>query len=97
MSFVGLIGTSLSGENQSVESSFGPVTMRVGVKSAIGTTKPAACGTLSGIGKAISIIVKGRFGGVYRGSPFFNSDTGVPIANPRVLSASELAAAKSAA
>jgi Family of unknown function (DUF6151) len=97
LSFVGLIHTCLSSENQSLEASFGPVTMRVGVKSAIGAEKPAARGLLSGIGKAVSILIRGRFGGAYRASPFFNPQTGIPIANPKVLSTAELATAKSAA
>lgn len=94
MSFVGLIHTCLSSENQSLDASFGPVSMRVGVKSAIGADKPAACGLFSGIAKAIAIIARGRFGGAYRASPFFHPQTGAPVAHPKVLSASELSAAK---
>ena len=97
ISFVGLVHTCLDSESQSLESSFGPVTMRVNVKSAIGTDKPPAIGLLSGISKALAIIVKGRFGGAYKGSPFFNPQTGNPITNSKVLSANELAAAKSVA
>jgi hypothetical protein len=96
IAFVGLIHTCLSNENQSLETSFGPVSMHVGVKSAIGAVKPTASGLFSGLAKAVAIIVRGRFGGAYRASPFFNPQTGIPVANPNILSASELNAAKSA-
>jgi hypothetical protein len=94
VSFVGLIHTCLRGGSPSVDESFGPVTMRVGVNSAIGANKPAAVGLFSGIAKAVLIIVRGRFGGAYRASPFFNPQTGLPVAKPKVLSAEELAAAR---
>ena len=97
VSFVGLIHTCLSSENQSLDASFGPVSMRVGVENAIGPDKPAASGLLGGIAKFFAIIIKGRMGGAYRSSPFFNPQTGVPVANPKILSESELTAARSAA
>lgn len=96
ISFVGLIHTCLGSENQSLEASFGPVSMRVGVKTAFGEVKPAASGLFSGVAKAIALIVRGHIGSAYRANPFFNPQTGLPIAKPAVLSASELATAKSA-
>jgi hypothetical protein len=89
--FVGLIHTSLGA---STEDSFGPVTMRVGVASALGGDKPKAVGVVGGIAKTLGMIIKGRLRGTWRASPFFNPQTGMPVATPKVLSAEELAAAK---
>ncbi len=97
MSFVGLVHTCLAGDDQAREASFGPVTMIVGVKSAIGANKPEQKGLFSGIAKTMVMIVKARLSGAYRSNPFFRQGTGVAIATPRVLSAGELSAAKGAA
>lgn len=96
MSFIGLVAnTCLPGNSQSRDAVFGPVTMVVGVESAIGDgEKPRAAGLVSGMAKAITIMVKERLSGRYRLSPFFNPKTGLAIATPKVLTASELAAAK---
>lgn len=96
VSFVGLIHTCLLGTGQSRRASFGPVTMVVGVKSAIGKDKPPSAGLVTGIAKTMAMIIKARLTGAYRRNPFFNPETGAPIATPTVLSASELIAAKSA-
>ncbi|MBU0747598.1 MAG: hypothetical protein KKB08_18085 [Gammaproteobacteria bacterium] len=97
VSFVGLIHTCLSGENQSLDTAFGQVFMRVGVENAIGPNKPVASGLLCGMAKFLEIFVKGRLGGAYRKGPFFDPQTGAPVAKPNILSAGELTAAKSAA
>lgn len=97
VSFVGLIHTCLLGDSQSRRASFGPVTMVVGVKSAIGKDKPQTAGLVSGIAKTMAMIVKARLSGAYRRNPFFNQETGAAVVTPTVLSASELRAAKSAA
>ena len=96
MSFVGLVANScLPGDSQSRDAAFGPVTMVVGVESAIGDDdKPRAAGLVSGMAKAMTIIAKERLSGRYRRSPFFNAKTGLPIATPKVLTADELAAAQ---
>ncbi len=96
MSFVGLIHTCL-GDATVREASFGPVTMVVGAKTAIGADKPAQKGLFSGIAKTMGMIIKARLSGAYRRNPFFRQDTGVAVATPTVLSASALSAAKAAA
>ncbi len=95
MSFVGLIHTCL-GDAKTREASFGPVTMVVGVKTATGADKPEQKGLFSGIAKTMAMIIKARLNGTYRRNPFFQQETGVAVATPRVLSASELGAAKGA-
>ena len=97
MSFVGLVHTCLAGDAQAREASFGPVTMVVGVKSAIGPDKPDQKGLVSGIAKTMAMIIKARLSGAHRRNPFFQHETGVPVAKPTVLSAPELSAAKGAA
>ncbi len=96
VSFVGLIHSCLVGDAPSRQASFGPVTMVVGVKSALGNDKPRSAGLVSGIAKTMAMIIKARLSGAYRRSPFFNPDTGAPVVKPMVLTAAELAAAKSA-
>jgi hypothetical protein len=96
VSFVGLIHSCLVGDAPSRQASFGPVTMVVGVKSAIGDDKPHSAGLVSGIAKTMAMIIKARLSGAYRRSPFFNPETGAPVAKPMVLTAAQLAAAKSA-
>jgi hypothetical protein len=96
MSFVGLIHTCL-GDATARKASFGPVTMVVGVKTAIGEDKPEQKGLFSGVAKTMAMILKARTNGAYRRNPFFEQDTGVAVAVPTVLSASELRAAKATA
>ncbi|KQV85698.1 DUF6151 family protein [Pelomonas sp. Root1237] len=92
--FVGLIHTGLGQDKAALAASFGPVTMRVGVDGALGDSKPKAAGMFSGIAKTLAMIIMGRLRGTYRASPFFDPQTGTPVAKPRVLSTKELAAAK---
>lgn len=47
---------------------------------------------LSGVAKVLAIIVRRRLGGAYRRSPVLRPESGAPVANPKVLSAAELAA-----
>lgn len=91
--FVGLIHSGL-GSAPSLEASFGPVTMRTAVDSALGPDKPKAAGVLRGVARVMGFIVKGRLRKTWRASPFFDAQTGLPVAQPKVLSAEELAAAK---
>ncbi len=97
VSFVGLIHTCLQADGQSLQASFGPVTMRSSVGSATRPDAPAASGLVSGIVKVLAMAAKARITGAYRNNPFFNPATGAAIASPYVLSASELGAAKHAA
>ena len=97
ISFVGLIHVCLRGEDSNLDASFGPVSMRVGVKAALGDDKPVASGLITGVAKAVALIARGRVGGRYRANPFFEPDSGLPITSPTVLSAIERASARNAA
>lgn len=94
VSFVGLIHSCLRAEGQSLDASFGPVTMRCSVSSALGDEPPAAMGLFRGIAKVMGMIIGSRLSGAYLASPFFHAKTGAPIAVPRVLSPGELKAAR---
>lgn len=96
VSFVGLIHSSLRADGQSMESAFGPVTMRCGVSGALGEDPPAAMGLFRGMAKVMGIVIGSWLSGAYLASPFFNAKTGAPIAAPRVLSPGELKAARHA-
>jgi hypothetical protein len=95
-SFVGLIHSGLRAGDQSLDAAFGPVSMRTSVESALGPEAPAATGLLRGAMKVLAMVVKARLSGAWQRSPFFDAQTGVPVAAPRVLSANELAAARPA-
>jgi hypothetical protein len=94
MAFVGLIHTCLAGDANAREAAFGPVTMVVGAKYAMGNNKPKQKGLVSGMAKVLTMVAKARLSGAYRRNPFFHQDSGIPIAAPTVLSASALNAAK---
>lgn len=90
--FVGLIHARA--DTASLDATFGPVSMRVGVDKALGADKPKAAGVFGGVLKVLGFIVGGRLRKTWRASPFFDPQTGLPIARPHVLSGEELAAAK---
>lgn len=93
MSFVGLVHTCLRGAGASMDDSFGPVTTRTQVKSALGSPGFGSTGELGGIARVLGFVAKARLTGSYRKTPFFHAETGAPVVVPRVLSAAELVAA----
>lgn len=96
VSFFGLIQTCLGGDGQSVDASFGPATMRVNVKGALGRNAPSASGLASGVVKILAMVVKARISGEYRNSPLFDLRTGSPVVQPIVLTPDERRAADQA-
>jgi hypothetical protein len=91
MSFVGLIHSCLENADVSLDSSFGPVRMRVNTKSAKGTEAPKTFGATSGILRVLAMVARARIDGSYKRTAFFAVDSGAPIASPRVLSQGERA------
>jgi Family of unknown function (DUF6151) len=85
-SFIGLIHTCLSSDQTSLDKAFGSIRMYVNTKSAIGENKPKSAGVLSGTLRVIGMILKARFDGSYKSTPFFVLDSGDPIVTPKVLS-----------
>ncbi|MFM7204060.1 MAG: DUF6151 family protein [Myxococcota bacterium] len=89
--FVGLPTPCLSTTSTSLEESFGPATMRVWTKSALGTNKPSEKGFFLASLKLMRMIVVGRLSNSHLRPPFFDAQSGKPVVSPRILSAEELA------
>lgn len=90
LSFIGLIHTCLSADRTSLDTAFGPIEMYVNTKSAIGEPKPKSAGVLFGTLRAIGWILKARFDGRSKQTPFFDVESGTPIVIPKVLDDEEL-------
>jgi Family of unknown function (DUF6151) len=96
LSFIGLIHTCLSSDQTSLDKAFGSIRMYVNTKSAIGENKPESAGVISGTLRVIGMILKARFDGRYKETPFFVVESGTPIIAPKVLSDEELKNVKNA-
>lgn len=96
LSFIGLIHTCLSSDQTSLDRAFGSIRMYVNTKSAIGENKPKSAGVLSGTLRVIGMMLKARFDGRYKQTPFFVMESGTPIVVPQVFSAEELKNVKNA-
>jgi hypothetical protein len=90
LSFIGLIHTCLSFDRTSLDKAFGQTQMYVNTKSAIGENKPKSAGVLSGTLRVLGMILKARFDGRYKQTPFFVLESGIPIVAPKVLTDREL-------
>ncbi|MCK6550788.1 DUF6151 family protein [Myxococcota bacterium] len=91
-SFVGLGHTCLRAGGGDLDASFGPVTMIVNGKSAIGGALRDR-GVLAGITKIMGFVAKARLTGSHRQTPFFDPATGASIVTPLVLTDDERARA----
>ena len=92
-SHVGLIHSCLDPQGSGLDRSFGPVAMRVSVKSAKGPVErnsPIRFG--SAVLHYLGSLTWSRISGQYRVNPFFKSPQGTPRADPKVLSPAERAA-----
>jgi Family of unknown function (DUF6151) len=96
LSFIGLIHTCLSSEQTSLDNAFGAIRMYVNTKSAIGQNKPKSAGVLFGTLRLIGMILKVRFDGRYKQTPFFVMESGTPIVVPKILNTEELENVKNA-
>lgn len=88
---VGLVHTCLRSGTASLESSFGPIRMRVGTKGAKGPVSTKPLETFVAIARFLKSQVRARLNGNYRQTPFFFDVTGKPIVTPVELSAAERA------
>jgi hypothetical protein len=89
ISHVGLIHTCLQGPSTSLESSFGPVRMRVNTKHAKGKPKWMPISTVLSVLRFLSSLMRARLDGSYNRTPFFAPDRGTPVVPPKVLTSSE--------
>ena len=91
VSHVGLLHNCLQDSSASLDSVFGPVRMRVGMKSAKGTPKGMAVSTTVAILGFMATLIRTRLNGGYKITPFFNPADGVPRVSPKVLAPNERA------
>lgn len=101
MSFIGLVHTCLreapSGAgDKSLDEVFGPVRCWVNPDGAKGEPKPKQAGLGRTLGWFFGTVMRARFNGDYRKTPFFDVATGQPVVTPRVLSEAERAELKRA-
>ena len=78
----------LQNPERSLDESFGPVRAWVYTQSAKGDSKPRTAGQGAVALWFIKTVIKARFNGEYKRTPFFKAD-GTPIVTPRVLSTEE--------
>lgn len=88
-SYVGLVHTCLKDPSETLESSFGPVRMRVNTKHAKGKPKLMPISAIASVFRFMSSVIRSRVNGSYRSTPFFASDRGTPVVSPKVLTSSE--------
>lgn len=91
VSHVGLLHNCLRDPPAGLDSAFGPVRMRVGMKSAKGTPKAMAASTTLAILRFMARLIGARLDGSYKNTPFFDPETGIPRVAPRVLTPDERA------
>lgn len=91
VSHVGLLHNCLQDSSTSLDSAFGPVRMRVGMKSAKGSPKAMAASTTVSILRFMARLIRARLDGSYRKTAFFDPETGTPHASPKVLTPDERA------
>lgn len=68
---------------------FGPIRVWVNTQSAKGEPKPKVAGLWTAGRWFFRTVLKARFNGDYKKNPLFRTETGKPIATPRVLTAEE--------
>ena len=89
VSHVGLLHTCLRDPSKTLETSFGPVRMRVNTKNAKGKPKSMPISTIASGLRFLSSLIHARLDGSYKQTPFFNPNRGTPVASPRVLTSAE--------
>jgi len=89
VSFVGLVHTCLEDASRSLESSFGPVRMRVNTKSAKGEMRTMPISTIAAILLFMIALIRARLDGSYKRTPFFQPDRGTPVIPSKVLTRNE--------
>ena len=89
VSHVGLVRTCLEDPEKPLESSFGPVRMRVNTKSAKGKPKLMPLSPTASVLRFLASLVRARLDGSYKNTPFFVPDRGTPVVPPKVLTRSE--------
>lgn len=95
LSLVSVVSDCLPGERgvgQGLEARFGPIRLRHAVGGARGPVPGPHGALLPVILRMLAILARGRMGGRWRQSPFFDAAARAPVVTPRVLSRSERSA-----
>lgn len=86
---VGLIHACLANPSQTLESSFGPVRMHTGRKSAHGQPPSTPVSGTVALLRIFASLIPARLNGSYRHTPFFAPELGTPVVQPKVLTRAE--------
>jgi hypothetical protein len=86
---VGLVHTCLKGPLNTLESSFGPIRMRVNTKNAKGKPRSMPISTITSVLRFLSSLIRARLDGSYKLTPFFDPNLGTPVTSPKVLTSTE--------
>lgn len=89
VSHVGLVHTCLQDPPKTLESSFGPVRMRVNTTHAKGKPKSMPLSTIASVLRFMGSLARARLNGDYKRTPFFSPDSGIPVVPPTVLTSNE--------
>ncbi len=87
--YVGLIESCLASNSPSLQESFGPVRMVLNPKSASGRVASTPLSNLLAMLGLMKSVIGARLRGTCKRNPFFDTETGAPIARPRVLTKAE--------
>jgi hypothetical protein len=88
MSFIGLLHSCVESADKPLDDDFGAVRGWVNTKSAKGSPKPKQVVGPT-IGWFFTKVLRARFNGDYKHTPFFRAETETPVVSPRVLSREE--------
>jgi hypothetical protein len=98
LAYVGLVHNCLEHSGAPLDAAFGPVRMRVNTQSATrGHPGATPIATLAAVVRLAASIGRARLGGSYRSTPFFDTQRGVPVVAPTVVSSAERDRLRSAA
>jgi hypothetical protein len=89
VSFVGLVHNCLEDPSSTLDSSFGPVRMRVNTRNAKGRPQSMPISTIATVLRFVKSLVRARLDGSYKRNPFFVPHKGTPVVAPKVLTSSE--------
>jgi hypothetical protein len=89
LSFIGVIRPFIALADPALDEVFGPVRARVHTAGATGGARLTDTGRGRVAAWFLRTIIRARFNGDHRHTPFFHPDTGAPVVTPWVLSGDE--------
>jgi len=88
--YVGLVHSALADSPAGLERTYGPVRYRANRRGARGRAPANPAGSTVALAGILFALFRGRYGGSWRLTPFFEAGTSKPVARPRVLSPEQL-------